>query len=99
MRRIVKLDHHRNGISGTPFWVAIIKEGGEKKLVIRLENMDKATGNVNCFVLDLEKLGREDIEFGSNSWRGEHYSEVMDNAIKKALGEEAEAISAGHYGK
>jgi hypothetical protein len=80
---LVKLDYHRNGICGQGFWVAIANEtdeDGEKsqKLIIRFPDVDKEVGAVVCSVLDLGLLNKRIIEFGRNSWRGDHYSDAMD---------------------
>jgi hypothetical protein len=79
--KILKLATHRNGICGLPFTVAIVKDGKRKMLVVRFDKQaDKDTGNVVCAAFDLEKLALFDIEFGSNSWRGDHYHQIIDKA-------------------
>lgn len=85
-RKLIQLAHHRNGIYGRPFDVAIITEPNpdkpkkmRKMLVVYFPGDDIA-----CAAFDLEKLAAEDIKFGSNSWRGDHYSEDM-----RTLNEEA----------
>jgi len=80
-----EISYHRNGICGLGFYVAVVKEkeGGEtrKMLVIRFPNIDQKAGAVVCAAFDLAKLAKHDIKFGSNSYRGDHYSEVMDDVI------------------
>jgi len=78
--KIIKHSHHRNGISGHPFTVAIIEdEDGSRKVLVRLDKQaDKDTGLVCCCVLDIDLLAGGDIGFGSNSWRGDHYAECLD---------------------
>lgn len=68
--QILNADYHRNGVSGMPFMAALVDDPseGDVKLVI----MFKEPGHTA--VLSLDKLiQNEDIEFGSNSWRGDHY--------------------------
>lgn len=68
--QILQADHHRNGVSGAPFIVALVDDPseGDVKLVI----MFKEPGHTA--VLSLDKLVQsEDISFGSNSWRGDRY--------------------------
>jgi hypothetical protein len=68
--QILQADHHRNGVSGAPFMVALVDDPseGDVKLVV----MFKEPGHTA--VLSLDKLVQnEDIGFGSNSWRGDHY--------------------------
>lgn len=84
--KVLKLNYHRNGICGTPFYVAIVKEGESRKVIIRPSdcvNNDKSFGSVGCFVLDIDELNKNIIEFGKNSWRGDQYADLMDKAIAK----------------
>lgn len=72
--QILDASFHRNGVSGLPFYVALVDDPGsdDVKLVIMFE----AEGHTA--VLSLDKLtGEEDIKFGSNSWRGDQYEEVL----------------------
>lgn len=87
-KSLVKMDYHRNGISGLGFHVAIVDEteGDETRrmLVVRFnKRADEETGNVVCAAFDLAKLDQRIIEFGLNSWRGDHYSDFMDAEIGK----------------
>ena len=82
MPKVLKIDRHRNGICGQPFWVATVREGKENMVVIRLDDKaDSKLGGVCCFALNIDMLSRGVIEFGSNSFRGDHYSDLMDEAI------------------
>lgn len=64
-------DYHRNGVGGNGFHVAIFKASdGVRYLAIRTKDTD----GVNCFVLDLDKAHAGNIEFGSNSWRGDNFA-------------------------
>lgn len=83
---LIKLDHHRNGVSGSPFTVGIVKEQIENKecilLIIQFDNDE-----LNTAVFDLDMIKNNVIEFGVNSWRGDHYSSkfkiISDIELKK----------------
>jgi len=72
--QIVNADYHRNGVSGMPFKVALVDDPneGDTKLVIMFE----AEGHTAVLSLD-RLLESEDISFGSNSFRGDRYEEVL----------------------
>jgi hypothetical protein len=77
------VDHHRNGISGHPFDLVLFRDIGHKSnlmLGILFEEPHY------CAVLDVEKLAAGDIEFGSNSWRGDNYEPFLRRAIEQARG-------------
>lgn len=78
--QVIASSHHRNGVSGHPFTVALIKdEDGSLKVAIRLDQQaDKDTGFCCCAVLDVEMLSKGIVEFGVNSWRGDHYAHLID---------------------
>ena len=85
-REVIKLDYHRNGVCGLGFYVGIIKdEDGSRKVAIRFPDIDQKIGNIICAVLDIDLLNKNIIgmfEGKGNAWRGDHYSDVMDKAIK-----------------
>jgi hypothetical protein len=65
-------DFHRNGVSGLPFQVAIVKHEGEgDMLVVMFENEGHTA------VFNLDKLAMGDISFGSNSYRGDQYEHAL----------------------
>ncbi len=76
------IDYHRNGIGGAPFYVVIFDEDkgahpddqGRKIAIVFEEPWHTA-------VLDIAKLAADDIEFGSNSWRGDEYEPHLRKAI------------------
>lgn len=75
---IIDIAHHRNGVSGAPFDVALFKERGaegSRKVAILFDEPRY------CAVLDIAKLAAGDIEFGSNSWRGDTYEAPLREAI------------------
>ena len=75
---IIDIAHHRNGISGAPFDVALFKDAereGSRKIAILFEQPYHGA------VLDVDKLATGDIAFGSNSWRGDQYEPHLRKAI------------------
>ncbi len=86
-RKVIKLAYHRNGISGYPFYVCIIKDDdGSRKVAIRMPKLDDKTGNAMCFVLDIDRLNSNIIgmyEEEGNAWRGDMYTDIIDKAINQ----------------
>lgn len=79
--QILNADFHRNGVGGAPFKVALVDDpsDGDVKLVIMFEE------KYHTAVLSLDKLiQNEDIEFGSNSYRGDQF----DDELRAELWEE-----------
>ena len=75
---IIDTAHHRNGIGGAPFDVALFEDHGPegtRKVAVLFEAPH------HCAVLDVDKLAHGDIAFGSNSWRGDHYEPELRKAI------------------
>lgn len=77
MKRIVDVAHHRNGVSGEPFYVVRFKDGRQNMIGIVFE----ATGSVAVFDTDL--LKQDVIAFGQNSWRGDDYEGDLRKAIEE----------------
>ena len=80
--------HHRNGISGLGFHVAVALEEDEaerrRMLIVRFpKEADKETGNVVCAVFNLDLLAAGIVCNGRNAWRGDHYHEFIDSEIRK----------------
>jgi len=72
--QIVNAAHHRNGVAGVPFQVALVDDpnDGDTKLVIMFEQQYFTA------VLSLDKLiQNEDIDFGSNSHRGDRFDDEL----------------------
>jgi hypothetical protein len=75
---LIATSHHRNGICGAPFNVSLFKDtDGTTKLFVDF-------GNSNYAVLQVDKLAADDIAFGSNSWRGDHYADEVRALAKNA---------------
>ena len=80
--KIIAIAHHRNGVAGAPFDVALFKERGRegsRKVAIVFDEPSHTA------VLDIAKLTQGDIKFGSNSWRGDEYEPFLRDAIKAHL--------------
>ena len=86
-RKIVKKDYHRNGICGEGFHVGIIKDDdGSSKLFVHFPNNDKEgymtkKGAVRTAILDVDLVGKKEISFGVNSWRGDHYHDLIQDEL------------------
>lgn len=78
--KVLELDSHRNGICGDPFWIARIDDGESVKIVTMFDWDDPE--HCRCAVIDPEI---PTIAFGENSWRGDHYANVMRQAIKSRI--------------
>lgn len=88
MQTVTQLDYHRNGVCGLGFHVGIVEERNDngtqrEMLVVRFQKeADEAIGAAVCAAFDLAKLDQREIRSFYNSWRGDHYSDVMDAAIE-----------------
>lgn len=77
MRKILDVAHHRNGVSGNPFYVITFRDGRQKMIGIVFEEH----GNVAVF--DSKLLATDVIAFGVNSWRGDDYETFLRAAAKQ----------------
>jgi len=78
--RILNIDYHRNGIGSAPFYAIVFRDSGEMASVKLAVVFDQAA---HVAVLDIAKLADCDVEFGSNSWRGDRYEPGLRRAIKR----------------
>jgi hypothetical protein len=77
--KILNFATHRNGLTGAPFAVVLFEDQGEegsRKVAILFD------APFHCAVLDVDKLTKGDIAFGSNSWRGDRFEESLRKAIR-----------------
>ena len=75
--KLIKQDHHRNGICGASFNVMLFKDtDGATMLGIVFDNKHNSPGGY-CAVFDLDLLSKQVIEFGENSWRGDSYEDAL----------------------
>jgi hypothetical protein len=69
--RVTDIAHHRNGVCGAPFDVALFQEDDAWMVGIVFDRESY------CAVFHIEKLAAGDIAFGSNSWRGDRYEDQL----------------------
>lgn len=79
----IAISHHRNGITGCPFDVAIIAEEGRHMLVVDFGDIG---GSPAVAAFDIEKLADLNIRFADNSWRAERYAPLIRRAVEAAEG-------------
>lgn len=80
--RIVKVERHRNGISGAPFNVVLFDfEGasGDQRNMVGIVFDDEGV----VAVLDRDLLAAGEMAFGANSWRGDNFEPRLRRAIKQ----------------
>jgi hypothetical protein len=79
---IINIAHHRNGIDGAPFDVALFEDqgsdGSQKVAILFAEP-------ARCAVLDVAKLAAGDIAFASNSWCGDKYEAPLRQEMQAYL--------------
>lgn len=83
---IEKIAYHRNGIAGEPFKAVVFQYDGKKMIGILFEDGAPDSigfSNPRCAVFDLELLGQGVIEFGENSWRGDHFADELDKLLEE----------------
>lgn len=83
----LEVAYHRNGVSGEPFHCVIFdkKEDGQttRMLAVRFAD-DEGDGyqNPRIAIFDIALLYESVIEFGENSFRGDHFVDDIDKAIQ-----------------
>jgi hypothetical protein len=88
--KIIDTAHHRNGIDGAPFAVALFEDAGpegSRKVAILFQEPH------HCAVLDVGKLAQGVITFGLNSWRGDQY----EPQLRKTIVERQRTIDAQYH--
>lgn len=69
--KIISKAHHRNGVAGAPFTVALVTGGpgepGRTYLVVMFDEPGYTA------VLDVDMAASGNVVFGENSWRGDHF--------------------------
>ena len=83
----LKVAHHRNGVGGEPFHCVIFDNTEDGKtnrmLAVRFaDNEGEGYQNPRIAVFDIALLNDSVIEFGQNSFRGDHFADDIDQAIK-----------------
>ena len=75
---VEEIDYHRNGCTCEGFHVVKFTCSTAGKM---LGFVFEESGHVA--VVNRDKIAKDDITFGSNSWRGDHYESFLRNAIKE----------------
>tara|TARA_R110000765_G_C18594480_1_gene568234 strand:- start:37 stop:390 length:354 start_codon:yes stop_codon:yes gene_type:complete len=90
MSKIIKINniqYHRNGVCGEPFHVINFNEGrcNMTAVVFAEYNGEKyiSYNNPRVSVFNTRLLGKRNINFGENSFRGDRYSNALINAINR----------------
>lgn len=83
----LKVAYHRNGVGGEPFHCVLFdnEEDGKttRMLAVRfLDDEGEGYQNPRIAVFDIALLYESVIEFGENSFRGDHFVDDIDQAIK-----------------
>lgn len=84
--QIQQIEPHRNGVSGEPFYAVLFLDPSEPEARF-VASVFPGEGTVA--VLEIGRLAAGDIEFGSNSWRGDRYEPALRRAIAEYEGAEA----------
>jgi hypothetical protein len=93
MPRIITASYHRNGVSGTPFYVATFEEDGEQFVCIDFTDSDQSAfavlrmrelraGNIGMHPLTDPDTGDVIEGTGGNAWRGDHYADDLREPIR-----------------
>jgi hypothetical protein len=75
---VLNISHHRNGITGAPFYAVVFRDSGPDASV-KLGIVFEAPAHVA--VLDIAKLADCDVKFGSNSYRGDNFEPPLRQAV------------------
>jgi hypothetical protein len=77
--------HHRNGISGEPFYAVLftMKEAGYPPRNMVASYFPGERLNCYCAVLDVDMLTAGNVTFGENSWRGDRYADQIKTWIEE----------------
>lgn len=83
----LKVAHHRNGVCGMPFHCVLFdkEEDGQttRMLAVRFPHDEGSySENPRIAVFDIALLYESVIEFGENSFRGDHFVDHIDKAIQ-----------------
>ena len=97
---VKQIARHRNGVGGEPFHVVLFLDkdqpatpglGGKNRdlfvgIVFEQRGEGGAVNSGRVAVLNVGRLIDGDIAFGSNSWRGDQYEDVLRRAIAESEG-------------
>lgn len=74
--RVLSIAHHRNGVSGEPFYVLRFVDSGGPEILLAF--VFDTPGHVAVVCENL----LPDVAFGSNSWAGDHFEPALRRAIE-----------------
>lgn len=77
---VQEVSWHRNGISGEGFYAVLFRWETERGMENFIGTVFDGSGQ--CAVLSLDRIGKEGVAFGLNSWRGDDAEPVLRKAIK-----------------
>jgi len=77
---IIDASWHRNGVAGEGFYAILFDDAECGRMIASL--FDEAG---YCAVYNVPELARGNIEFGSNSWRGDQYAEELRRLLPPYL--------------
>lgn len=77
MKKILDVAHHRNGVSGSPFYVIRFRDGKQEMIGILFDT------SRHVAVFDSKLLAENVIAFAQNSWRGDEYEPFLRDAAAK----------------
>ena len=86
---VLGMDHHRNGVCGDPFKVAVYMaevDGVKRKMVtVRFrENDGETLSKTTTCTFDVDCLVQGDVAFAEgNSWRGDHFAIATEDIFKE----------------
>ena len=80
IKKVTQISHHRNGISGAPFYAVLFESTSGEKFVATV--FDEPYSVAVLRVPDLSDIDKG-VTFGINSWRGDNYEPELRSAIKK----------------
>jgi len=93
IKKVIDIAHHRNGISGTSFNVVLFIDRETKEKFVGIVP-DEDENSFNSFVLSVDRMGKDNIRFAENSWRGDNYTMELKAVIReKELREEINQVS------
>jgi hypothetical protein len=78
VQQLRDIAHHRNGGGGASFWVLRFQDGEGRDMLGVVFDEPR-----HVAVFEHGRLARGDIEFGSNSWRGDGYEPHLRAAIRQ----------------
>lgn len=86
--KIKAIDYHRNGVSGCGFNVVLFRsrdDGGKWRNMVATVFPERGC----VAVLDVDETAAGNIEFANgNSWRGDHFEDLLRDAIAQHDAEE-----------